>query len=381
MKLLYVIPGLGVGGGAERSLLDLAPGLAAASIELSILYFHERPSSAVDRFRALGVQVDAVQARTWPGRLLAVRRAIARARPDIVHTTLFEADVIGRLASLGLPTKVVSSLVNTSYEPNRRRDPKFSRWRVEVVRMVEACTLRVGCDRVHANSWAVARSATARLHVPPDRITVVHRGRNPDELQPLSAEARAQVRAELGIREGELLVLGVGRHEYPKGHLTLLDALPEVRRAHPNVRVAIAGREGYMTGRIRASLQWNDLEDVVQLLGHRGDVSRLLGAADVFAFPSLLEGLPGAVIEAMAMSVPLVVSDIPPIHELVDEESAVFVPTEDPQRMAAAIIDVIEDPAAAQERAAVARQRFLDEFTVAVALEGMVAFYRSVVAP
>jgi glycosyltransferase involved in cell wall biosynthesis len=378
VKVLYVIPGLGVGGGAERSLLDLAPGLRDAGIELSILYFHERPSSAIDAFRALGVPVEAVPAKRLVPRVLAVRRAIRRQRPDVVHTTLFEADVVGRLAAVGLPVRVMSSLVNTGYEPHRTKDPVYSRWRVAAVRMVEAVTIRLCCDRIHANSHAVERSAIARLHVPPGKITVVHRGRVPQALQPLTPERRREVRASLGVGDDEVLLLGVGRHEYPKGHLTLVDALPEVLRSHPNVRTFIAGRQGYMTGRIEAALQWNDIEGKVGLLGHRNDVSELLGAADLFAFPSLLEGLPGAVIEAMAMSVPLVVSDIPPVRELVDESCALLVPVEDAPALARALIAAIEDPDAARARAEIAHQRFLDGFTVTQALEGMVALYREV---
>ena len=223
-----MIPGIGIGGGAERSLLDLAPGLREQGVELTVLYFHERPTSAAAAFRDLGVPTVHLDRRHLGGRVRGVRAEIRGRRPDVVHTTLYEADVVGRIAAVGLPPKVCTSLVSTPYAPARRLDPGASRWRVNAVRAVDAASLRLRCDRVHANSQAVKASAVERLGVDPDDVVVIPRGRDPEALALVDGEGRRRARAHLGLEPDRPILLVVGREEPTKDHRTLLSALPEV---------------------------------------------------------------------------------------------------------------------------------------------------------
>lgn len=380
MKVLYVIPGLGIGGGAERSLLDLAPRLAAEGIELEIVYFHDRPSSALLRFEELGIPVQQLAAHGWFGRWRELRRLIGHRRPDVVHTTLFPADILGRLAAWRTGTLVLTSLVSTNYEPERRLDPTYSRVRVAVVRTIESLTIRWLCDRVHANSVAVKNSAIRRLHVDPSRITVVHRGRDLGTMRPRDPALRAATRAAVGLTDADDLVLMIGRHEYQKGHLSALRALTALVVDRPTAVLVVAGREGTMTSPIREAIAAAGLERSVRLLGHRGDVADLLAAADVLLLPSIIEGLPGVLIEAMASGVPIVASAIPPVAELLDDQSAVLVAPGDALGLAQGLRGVLEDPATAAELGQAGRRRFEQRFTVDHALAGMTALYREMVA-
>jgi glycosyltransferase involved in cell wall biosynthesis len=380
VKVLYVIPGLGVGGGAERSLLEMAPGLAEAGIELHIAYFHERSSSAVPAFEAIGVPVTHLLAGGLVGRVAALRRLLRRVRPDVVHTTLFEADVAGRLAAVGTGTPVLTSLVNTSYEPVRLDDGTHRRWRVEVVRMVEGFTLRHLTTLVHANSEAVRASAVRWLRVRPDRVRVVRRGRDAERLGRRTEARRDAARAELAVAHDERMVLSVGRHEHQKGQIQLIEALPAVLERHPEVVVIVAGREGTATGLLTDAIARLGVGDRVRLLGHRDEVANLMVGADVLAFPSRWEGLPGTIIEAMALELPIVATSIPPTCELVDPSSAILVGPGDAAAMAAGIVAVLDDPEAAAGRAARARARFEAEFTVEQMLAGMTRLYREVAA-
>ena len=94
------------------------------------------------------------------------------------------------MAAVGLPVTVLNSLVNTSYEPVQMRDPALRPWRLQVVRWIDAITGRLFTDHWHAVSHAVAESARRRLFVPPERITVVERGRDPYRLGIASPERR-----------------------------------------------------------------------------------------------------------------------------------------------------------------------------------------------
>ena len=127
------------------------------------------------------------------------------------------------------------------------------------------------------------------------------------------------------------------------------------RNTRTTVVVAIAGRAGGQTERLRATIAREELSDHVRLLGFRDDAPELLSAADVFAFPSRWEGLPGTVLEAMALEAPIVATDLPMTREVVTPAEAVLVPPDDAAAFAAAILDCLHDRVSAQHRAQAAR--------------------------
>ncbi len=371
MHLLYVIDSLAPGG-AEQSLVNLAPHYAERGVRLTVAYLTER--------RDLGADLEARRARVVSlagdgGRIVAARRArtlIRELRPDLVHTTLFEADLAGRTAARLAGVRVVSSLVNEAYGPMQIRDRRLRRWKVRGARWADAATARF-VTRFHAVSYQVADVMAVRLHVPRDRIDVVHRGRDPDRLGPRTPERRARARAALGIEPEAPLVLAAARHEYQKGLDVLLAAFPTVRRRIPHARLVIAGREGNQTPELAAAA--SDLGDAVRLLGARDDVGDLLCAADVLVLPTRWEGLPGTLLEAMAMATPIVASDVPAVREAVDDASALLVPPDHVGALGTAIVTSLTDPDAAGRRAGVARARFVRDFAIEGVADRMVAFY------
>jgi glycosyltransferase involved in cell wall biosynthesis len=170
----------------------------------------------------------------------------------------------------------------------------------------------------------------------------------------------------------------VGRQEPQKGLDLLLRAVPALRETHPDVQVVVAGREGRSTAELTSIIDELGLAGSVRLLGHRDDVAELFCAADVFVLPSRREGIPGVVQEAMALEVPVVASDIAPVREALGEPplGSLFRP-DDVSGLVAAVSEVIDAPAAARERAARARQRFVTEYDVVGVAERLVAFYET----
>ena len=375
-----MIDGLSAGGGAERSLLELAPRLREADVDLAVAYFEERPESAAPALVSLGVPVRRIESGSRPGRLRAVRRLIRSGGFDVVHTTLFEADVIGRLAAVATRARVISSYVNTSYDLGRDRNPEAAAWKLRMVQVVDGITARHLLALVHANSQSVKESIVRHLGLDPDKVVVVMRSRAPSRVPGRDSERRRLIRAELGIDAATPVLLTVGRNEHQKDQVSAVRALAAVRAAHPGAVLLIAGKEGATTADLRSAIEDLGLVDAVQLLGHRDDVPDLHQAADVFVFPTLFEGMPGAVIEAMAMGTPIVASDIGPVRELVDETMARLVPPADPPALAAAIVETLDRPETAEARASRARRRYLDAFTGEAAVAGMVALYRQALA-
>jgi glycosyltransferase involved in cell wall biosynthesis len=375
VRILYLIDSLAAGG-AERSLAALAPAYAERDLRLTVGYLHERPGVRAE-LEAAGATVRPLDG-PW-GMAGAVRRArglLAATRPDLVHTTLFEADLVGRAAAGRVP--VVTSLVNDAYGAAQAGAPGMARWKLGAARLLDAASAR-RVARFHAISGHVAELMAARLRLPRERIEVVPRGRDPTALGTRSAARREAARAALGVEPGAPLLLAAARHEHQKGLDVLLAAFPAVAGAAPGARLAVAGRDGNQTPRLRAAAERSGLGGAVRFLGARGDVAELLCAADVFVVPSRWEGFGGVLLEAMALEAPIVASDLPAVREVVGGD-ALLVSPDRPDALAAAVTAALADPDGAARRAARARERFLATFTIDRVADGMAGFYRRALA-
>jgi glycosyltransferase involved in cell wall biosynthesis len=380
MRVLYVIESLGEGG-TERSLAELLPALADAGVVPEVVCFFRR-SGVHEEVEARGVPITVIPSGGWGRRVSALRRRLVAARPDLVHTMLFRADLAGRLAAAGRRVPVLGSLVSTPYDPVRLRDSGVRPGRLRAARLADALTARWLCDHFHAVSHAARDAAVAALGVPPERITVIPRGRDPERLGRPSPERRRQARAALGLGEDDEVAVHAGRHEFAKGLPDLVAAVAELAPRRPRLRVLIAGRSGALTGELERLVAAAGLGERVSLLGHRNDLPEILAAADLFVFPSLYEGMPGAVIEAMALGLPVVASDIPAVREVVEPDaSGLLVPPGDPESLANAMDAMLtnRDLAAAFGRRG--REIFEERFTLERSVQGMLELYHGLTSP
>jgi glycosyltransferase involved in cell wall biosynthesis len=376
VRVLYVIDSLAPGG-AESSLVALARLYPARAVELEVAYLHDRPGLH-EALKATGARLTSLAGaggrRGWARRAAALVR---ERRPDLVHTTLFEADMAGRLAAGAARVPVVSSIVTVAYGPAERNEPGVRPWKAFAAQFADIATARL-VRRFHAVSCHVADVMAPRLLVSRSRMDVVPRGRDPHVLGTRTAARTAAARAMLGAAAGDRLLLAVARHEYPKGLDVLLRALPQVRAVVPRARLIVVGREGNQTVALRALAGELALGDGVTFLGARSDVADLLCAADLFVLPTRREGFPGAVLEAMGLEAPIVATAIPAVSEaVVAGEHALLVPPDDPGALAAAVVAALEDPEASRQRAKAARARFHERFTIERAADGMVRFYEA----
>jgi glycosyltransferase involved in cell wall biosynthesis len=376
VRVLYVIDSL-VPGGAESSLAVLAGLYPARGIELEVAYLHDRPGLH-ETLAATGARITSLAGPGGRGGWARRAAALVRERrPDLVHTTLFEADIAGRLAGASSRVPVVSSLVSVRYGRAGRKEPGIRTWRLLGAQVVDIATARLA-RRFHAVSRHVADVMARRLLVPRSRMDVVPRGRDPQALGRRTPKRTARARDMLGASSGDRLLLAVARQEYPKGLDVLLRALPLVRAEVAGVRLIVAGREGNHTAALRALIGELGIGDGVTFLGSRSDVPELLCAADLFVLPTRREGFPGAVLEAMALEVPIVTTAIPAVSEaVVDGEHAVLVPPDDPGALATAVVAALTSPEACRERALAALARFHDHFTIDRAADGMLRFYEA----
>lgn len=377
LKVLFVINGLGTGG-AQRSLAEMLPGLLSRGISPMVVPLSRRQEGVEADVRRL-VEVQFLRSRRLAARALELRRIISRFHPDLIHTTISDSDFAGRLAALGTAVPVLTSLVNTPYVASRLKDPNVRPLRLAAARLFDRATSRL-TTHFHAITHAVKADAVQTLGIRPERITVIQRARDPARLGERTPARRAAARARLGLGQKDLIVINVARQEFQKGQRYLLDAFADVVAKHPDALLLIAGRAGLATADLKARAARSPAAPRIRFLGHRDDAPELLAAADVFAFPSLYEGLGGALIEAMALGLPIVASDIPAIREVVEVDgNAVLVPPADDVHLAAAIASLLADRQRREAYGRRSRSIFESRFGLEQSTAAMVRLYERVV--
>lgn len=379
LRVMHVIDGIHPGGGAEASLVaSLAP-LRDRGIDGEVVCLYDRPGPEI--VRAQGFQVRVLPQGSRLRKLAVLRGLIRMAQPDVVHATLIESTFLTRIASLGLPVARLDSLVSTTYDPIRvaLRKRETSSLKTTGVHVIDRLTSR-GVQHFHALSRAVAEDAIGQLNIPMERVTIIPRGRSDSALGRRSTERRLAARESLELTDKDFVILNVGRQDRAKAQADLIAAFEHLADKEPNAILLIAGGEGNATSELNQLVVACRHRARIQLLGHRSDVPELLCAADVFAFPSLYEGSPGALIEALALECPIVGSDTPAVAEVLGHGAfGSQVPQGDPVSLSHALFAVMNSPDRVAELTRAGRQRFEQFYELDGVIGRTAALYRALV--
>jgi glycosyltransferase involved in cell wall biosynthesis len=254
------------------------------------------------------------------------------------------------------------------FEPSVRVGyPGFRRWKQLLALAAEAATARISRARLIAVSDTVAASVARRLRVRRSEIGVIRNGVDTERFRP-DAASRAAVRSRLGIGPESPVVVSIGRLAPEKSQETLMRAALQLLGRHPDLQILIAGDGPRREALIGLSHELG-LSARVRFLGSIEDIPGLLNAADVLAHPSLHEGFGLVVVEAMASAVPVVVSRIPALLEIVrDGETGTVCDVADPDALAGAIDRFLRDRIERARCGAAARRDAKARFS----LQGMV---------
>lgn len=174
----------------------------------------------------------------------------------------------------------------------------------------------------------------------------------------------AQVHQELGVTDSVLIAITVGRLVVQKGHKYLLQAIPKVLAEYNDVLFVFAG-DGLLRTELEQQSRQLGIQHKLRFLGTRSDVPRLLQAADLFILPSLWEGLPLALLEAMSAGLPVVGTQVEGVEEiLVNERNGLLVPVKDPDALSEAIIRLLRDPMLRDQFGHAGKQLVIEYFTI-----------------
>jgi glycosyltransferase involved in cell wall biosynthesis len=339
MRILYLIESLGVGG-TEQGLVRMLRHLDRTRFqpEVAILW---GPETLGPELEAMSVPIHRLRARSGPGALLVIPLLVRLLRDggfDVIHIALAWSSIIGPVAGRLAGKRVVVHVVNV--DPEGRAFGSMSRSVAVKTRVVQALTeviWRTSVDRFISVSEAAVTLSHGRALRDRSKVSIVRRGQDLGDLEEAS---RREVAPPIPVF-GAPALLAVGRLQPQKGQRFLIEAMATIRRRHPDVRLLIAG-EGSERDGLESLCSREGVDDIVEFLGLRRDVPALLRRSDVFVLPSLWEGNPNVMIEAMALGCSVVASDIPQIREsLVDGVSGVLVRPGDPVALAAGILRLL----------------------------------------
>lgn len=349
--------------GAETVLLELARALRERGHTIHPIGPERGDGWLGDRFREAGFEPQTFHLRRNPD-LSCLRHLAAlmrRLRVDVMHGHEFDGAVYGTFAAgIAHRPSIITLHGNQSMTAAWKR--RFGlRWAFRRSR------------RVVAVSRQTKLQLDDDLGLGPEVVSVIHNG------MPKRAGDPEPVRRELGLRQGETMLLAVGSLTPRKGHMLLLQALHRLDAQGFELpwRLAIAGGPGGPEqSRLEAYAAEHGLSSRVHILTYRQDVPDLQAAADVFAMPSLWEGFPLAILEAMLAGTPVIASDVCGIPEAIDhEEHGLLVPPGDVDALAAGLLRLLTDRSLRERLAAAAGERADREFSIDAMTDAYEALY------
>lgn len=365
-NVLFVVNGLAIGGG-ELKVLDLVRGLLK-------WYSHEfnpvvcsvgQGGPLFERFTDIGIE-PAVYEKRCAFDVSLIRktaRLMKERETDIVQTTLFYADVIGaaaaRLAGVG---PVISwEAVTQLYGKKHLLAYKIA-------------------SRLYTKSVAVSHAIEHKVQecygVPPEKTMTIHYG---VELERFSNQRTPALKHELGLPADAVVYGTVARFTDQKGHVYLVEAAREIVKQKPDSHFVLAG-DGPLRQMLEKKIHHAGLDDHFHLLGFRTDVEEVLKGFDVFVLPSLYEGLPNVVLEAMAGGLPVIATAVDGTPEaVVHNSTGLLIPPRDPGAIADAAKVLGRNQSLRREMGDRGRKRVEQEFSWRGEVEQFVKLYRSLV--
>jgi glycosyltransferase involved in cell wall biosynthesis len=366
LQITHIITGLTVGG-AQQLLLNLSQEMKARGHRVRIIGL--RPGGLAPDFRREGFEVDELQLNGTFGlatffRLVAL---LKRQAPDVVHTHLGRADNYGRLAAKLARVPVIVTTVHN-----------VDAWKANpLLRWLDAWTSRFA-QRLLACSGRVGQHLRELNLVPRHKISVVRNGiRLGDWNDQPEPTAVSRIRTELNLQTSHFVLAVIGRLEEQKGHRYLLEALASLNGQIPNWRLLVVG-EGTLRNRLEKQAAQLKLSTQIVFAGERRDMRLIYAASDVVVLPSLWEGLPLVLLEAMAARRPVIATTAGGIPEVLRHEvTGRLVTPEDSLGLAAAIQSCYSQPEKTLAMAEAAYRTVINHCSIETTAERVLGVYES----
>lgn len=352
-------------GGAQEVVANLLACADRDTFEIEVASMH-RPGVYTERFRALGAATHSLSphkmAPLYVPNLLGL---LHRGRFDVAHAHLTASNLIAKPLAAWAGTRV---LINHDHANDAsRRDRKV------------LCAADRWANRFSTHICAVSQSTRQFLieeeRIEPEKISVVHNGIDLQRFIPNQGSA-AKARKDFGLPTEDFCLGGVGRLTKQKNFALLLETATLLRKRRTDFFVVLAGT-GPLEEELRQQTTALGLTDIVHFLGHIGDTSALYPALDMVVMPSLFEGLPMVLLEAMAMKVPVVAAAVDGVAEVVENgREGILLAGWRAEEFSRRIDELLGAPSLREQLTGAAREKVLREFSRETMTANIEAIYK-----
>lgn len=363
IPVLHLITELDVGG-AQQALYRLLSGLDRQKYQPVVACLYNGDGSVAEQIRQLGVRVvDLKMQPKW--RLDAIwrlSRLIRQEKPIILHAWMIHANILGRIVGRinRVPVVIISRRTQDLDGFGREWvNRQLSGWSDATI-TVSNCVRQIEIDRSRTD---------------PAKVVTIHNGIDAGRYDQIDPSARARIRREFNTPVEALVIASVGRFHPVKGFADLLAAMQLVHARFPDVILWLVG-DGELRADLEAQARQLGLGGVVVFAGMRADVPEVLTAVDIFALASHVEGMPNAVLEAMAASLPVVTTQVGGVPEVVaDGQTGLLVPPKDADALAQALFTLVESASLRRQFGMAGMRRVREQFDIMLTQQKTVGLY------
>jgi glycosyltransferase involved in cell wall biosynthesis len=364
MKVFHILSNPGIGG-IEGMLSELIPKIDKNSCDMRVVNMRSE-SKAYPLWDKTNVPYCKLKtpSKLLLGSIFGFIKLLRKEKPDILEIYGLRANIIGRLAGklAGVPV-IITGVLSTDD------------WRKWYHVWLDRAT-GWAVDSWIANSKACKKSVVDREKYPPERISVIYDGIDISYWTKVDENSdRERLRREWGFSEDNIVFVTVANLRPDKGVQFLIEAIPAVLDKQPKSCFVLVGSD-WMGGKLQNRCKQLGIENAVIFTGFRRDIHAIYQAADAAVLPSLREGLPICLIEAMSMELPIVASMVSGIPELVVEgQTGLLVPSRNIEALTIALQTIGQNEIMRMEMGKAGKKRVRENFTIERMAKELIEYY------
>jgi len=362
--------------GLERLMLQLAPPLRQEGFDIRVVVFYRRqgvmPSLHPMVVEAQGRGVEAEQLDGGPRLplrgVLYTADKLRREGFSLLHTHDYKTDLLGLVAARLAGVPCVATVHGYVFVSRR----------VRIYRMLDLLALRFFSKIITVSDDLRQELLAAGL--PGEKVVTARNAIDAEALASQDAQIGPHLRQQLGIGPDQPLIAVVARLITGKGHRYFLEAARRVLQTWPEARFLVVG-EGHLQGKLESLSIALGIQHAVSFLGFRQDAAALMKASDLIVLPSLEEGLPVVLLEALALARPVVATAVGGVPGVVrHQETGLLVPPKDQKQLAEAMLYLLRNPEMGQKLAENGRRLVSQQFNVKTTAHKIAQVYREVLS-
>jgi len=354
-KILFISSGSGIGGG-EKNLLDI---VKYASKEYKVSAVVPSEGLLAEKFREIGCSVYTCNLSLL--NINSLKKIIKSEYPDLIHIQGLKASFVGRIAAKLLNIHCINAVhgLHYFYYENYIKGRLF---------LIVDRFLRRWTDGFICASKSVYDQVVNILKVEKDKVWLIYNGLDYNHITQVNADT---------IKK-EKTIICVGSLHKPKGQIYLIKAIPLINQTIKNVKYLIVG-DGDEETKLKSYVKENNLEPYITFTGFKKNVLELMRKSSILVMPSLWECLPYVLLEAMAVGLPIVATNVGGISEIViNNETGVLVPPKNEKELAKAIIKLLESPELCVKMGNDGRIRAIENFSKNKMCKQTLIVYRTI---